>query len=392
MLQLCARQEYGTFSKFFAKAKKSLRQTTNSEAPKKMRKYLESIIIIRRVGLLISTLVLLVVAAMGIADVNATGYRATLPGDAGNFDTASLFTALTSSNDAIGGNSFVRGNEGTGGPDTLPGDAINFASPFTMLTSSDDTISEDSFVGRDVPTSYPDTLPGGAINFGAASPFTLLTSSNDTISGNSNITGNVGIQSGIFSLAKNSNVIGNLFYHTGVTRNISGHVSGTTSLNNAAIDNAFSDLQMLSDAAFAEPVTPRYSTLTMVNLNGSSLSITGGANEKVVLRLTSFVLVSSNFTLSGTATTSFIINVTGNFSVTNNSNIILSGVPVANVLFNIRGTGSVVTMGNSNISGNLLALNRTVTISGNTNVTGKVIANQVNISGNTNIVSPTRNR
>ena len=360
-----------------------------------MKKYLESIIVIRRIGLLTFTVLPLVMLAMGIADVKAaTGYSGTLPGDATNFAAASPFNVLTSSYDTMSGDSFVRANEGTGYPDTLPGGAINFgaASPFTVLFPSDDTISEDSFVGRDVPTSYPDTLPGGAINFGAASPFTLLTSSNDTISGNSNITGNVGIQSGIFSLAKNSNIIGNLFYHTGVTRNISGHVSGTTSLDNAAIDNAFSDLQMLSDTAFAEPVTPRYSTLTMVNLNGGSLSITGGANEKVVLSLTSFVLVSSNFTLSGTTTTSFIINVTGNFSVTNNSNIILSGVPVANVLFNIRGTGSVVTMGNSNISGNLLALNRTVTISGNTNVTGKVIASQVNISGNTNIVSPTRNR
>jgi cytoskeletal protein CcmA (bactofilin family) len=359
-----------------------------------MKKYLESIIVIRRIGLLTFTVLSLVMLAMGIADVKAaTSYSGTLPGDATNFAAASPFNVLTSSYDAMSGDSFVRANEVTGYAGMLPGGAINFgaASPFTVLFPSDDTISEDSFVGRDVPTTYSDTLPGGAINFGAASPFTLLTSSNDTISGNTNITGNVGIQSGTISLAKNSIINGNLVYHTGVTRNVSGKVLGTTSLNNAAIDNAFSDLQMLSDAAFAEPVTPRYSTLTMVNLNGHSLTITGGANEKVVLRLTQFVLVSSNFTLSGTATTSFLINVTGNFSVTNNSNILLSGVPVANVLFNIRGTGSVVTMGNSNISGNLLALNRTVTISGNTNITGKVIANQVNISGNTNIVSPTRN-
>ena len=359
-----------------------------------MKKYLESIIVIRRIGLLTFTVPPLVVLAMGIADVKANGYAGTLPGDATNFAAASPFNVLTSSYDTMSGDSFVRANEGTGYPDALPGGAINFgaASTFTVLFPSDDTISEDSFVARDAPTSYPDTLPGGAINFGRASPFTLLTSSNDTISGNSNITGNVGIQSGIFSLSKNGNVYGNLVYDTGVTRNISGHVSGTISNNNMAIDNAFLDAQMLSDAAFAEPVTPRYSTLTTVNLVNGSLTIAGGANEKVVLMLTNFVLNASNFTLSGTATTSFIINVTGNFSITNNSNISLFGVPVFNVLFNIRGAGSVVTMGNSNISGYLLALNRTVTISGNTNITGGVIANQVNISGNTNVVSPTHNR
>ena len=360
-----------------------------------MKKYLESIIVIRRIGLLTFTVLPLVMLAMGIADVKAaTGYSGTLPGDATNFAAASPFNVLTSSYDTMSGDSFVRANEGTGYPDALPGGAINFgaASTFTVLFPSDDTISEDSLVGRDVPTTYPDTLPGGAINFGAASPFTLLTSSNDTISGNSNVTGNVGIQSGTFSLAKHSNVNGNLVYHTGVTRTISGNVSGTISNNDMAIDNAFIDAQMLSDAAFAEAVTPRYLTLTMVNLNHGNLTITGGANEKVVLQLTNFVLTASNFTLSGMATTSFLINVTGNFSVTNSSNIYLSGVPVANVLFNIRGTGSAVTLGtSSNISGNLLALNRTVNISGSSNITGKVIANQVNLSGSSNVVSPTRN-
>jgi hypothetical protein len=149
---------------------------------------------------------------------------------------------------------------------------------------------------------------------------------------------------------------------------------------------------LLSDAAFAEPVTPRYATLTRVYLSGSSLTITGGANEKVVLRLTDFVLTNnSTFTLSGTATTSFIVNITGNFSITGNSHISLVNVPVANVLFNVRGTGTAVSMGNSTMQGNLLALNRTVNIGQNGQVTGKVIANQVNISGNSSVVSPTHN-
>ena len=354
-----------------------------------MKKYLESIIVIRRIGLLTFSVLPLVMLAMGIADVKATtGYSGTLPGDVTNFAAASPFTVLTSSYDTMSGDSFVRANEGTGYTGMLPGGTINFAaaSPFTVLFPSDDTISEDSLVGRDVPTTYPDTLPGGAINFGAASPFTVLTSSNDSIS-QSNIGGNVGIQSGTFSLDRKSNVNGNLVYKNGVTRNISGNVTGTTSRNDALIDSALSDAQMLSDAAFAESVTPRYATLTSVNLSNNNLTITGGANEKVVLRLTDFVLSQATFTLSGTATTAFLINVTRNFSL-NNANISLVNVPVSHVLFNIRGTGTV-TLTNSNMSGNLLALNRTVAIS-HVNFTGKVIANQVTIS-QSNVVSPTTN-
>jgi hypothetical protein len=193
----------------------------------------------------------------------------------------------------------------------------------------------------------------------------------------------------------NSFVYGNLVYHSGVSRNLSGgsRVTGRTYQDDATIDNALLDAQLLSDAAFAEPVTPRYATLTSVNLSGSSLTITGGANEKVVLRLTDFVLTNnSTFTLSGTATTSFIVNVTRNFSLGGNSHISLVNVPASHVLFNIRGTGSVVSMGNSTGSGILLALNRTVNLSQNGQVTGWVIANQVNISGNSSVVSPTRNR
>jgi hypothetical protein len=355
-----------------------------------MKKYLESIIVIRRVGLLASTLVPLVVAAMGIADVKATP-------DTPSGDAISPFTLLTSSNDTtISENPFVRGNEATGYPDTLQGDAINFgrASLFTVLSSSNDTMSENSFVGGNTPTTYPDTLPGGAINFGRASSFTVLTHSNDAITGGSNVHGNVGIQSGTFSLDRNSDVYGNLVYHAGVMRHIQGNVTGTQTQNDPAIDNALMDAQMLSDAAFAEPVTSRYAGLTMVNLNGGSLTITGGANEKVVLKLTNFVLAhGADFTLQGTATTSFLVNITGNFALSGGSNISLLNVPVANVLFNIRGHGTFNISGGSNISGNLLALNGTVNISGGSNITGVVIANQVNLSNNSNVnaVSPTRN-
>jgi hypothetical protein len=252
-------------------------------------------------------------------------------------------------------------------------------------------------VGAGAASAYEDTLSDGEINLGAASPFTVLTSSSDVIRGGSTVQGTVGIQSGSFNLSGGSTVTGDLVYDSGVMRNISGGsiVRGRTYQDNTTIDNALSDAQMLSDAAFAEAVTARYATLTSVNLNHSSLTITGGADEKIVLRLTDFVLTNNSiFTLSGTATTAFIVNVTNNFSLSSNSSISLLNVPASNVLFNILGTGSTVVLrGGSTMSGTLLALHRKVRIRGRSHFeNGRVIANQVNMSRHANLLTPTRNQ
>jgi choice-of-anchor A domain-containing protein len=241
--------------------------------------------------------------------------------------------------------------------------------------------------------SNQDTLSGGQINIGSASVFAVLTSSSDWIRGGSVVKGDIGIDQGKFTLSGGSDVFGDLIYHKGVAFNTSGgSIHGRAYSDDPLIDSALMDAQMLSDAAFAEPVTPRYATLTSVNLNHSSLSITGGANEKVVLRLTDFVLTdNSTFTLSGTATTSFIINVTQNFSLTSHSHISLVNVPASNVLFNLRGTRSTFALkGGSTMSGTLLALNRKVKIK-HSKVFGRVIANQLKITKHS-VLTPTTNQ
>jgi hypothetical protein len=243
-------------------------------------------------------------------------------------------------------------------------------------------------------SQYQDTLPDGQINTGSASVFTVLTSSSDWIRGGSVLQGDIGIDQGKFTLSGGSDVFGDVVYHTGVVLDTSGgSVHGRTFSDDPLIDSALMDAQMLSDAAFAESVTPRYATLNSVNLNHGSLTITGGANEKVVLSLTDFVLTNNSIlTLSGTATTSFIINVTDTFSLRSNSHISLVNVPASNVLFNILGTGSTVWLrGGSTMPGTLLALHRRVRIRGGSQVVGRVIANQVRITRHSSVLTPTRN-
>ena len=243
-----------------------------------------------------------------------------------------------------------------------------------------------------------DTLPGGAINVGSADYFTVLTKgdagfTDNTITGPSFVTGNYGFGGqGKLSITGSSNINGKLVTHSGAQVNTSGAGAVTAGIttNDALLNQALADAQALSDAAAAESVSAAYASLT--NVNGS-MTITGGPGEKVVLKLQDFKLDGgSTFTLQGTATTSFIINVTKRFALTGNSQIVLAGVPPQNVLFNILGKGEQVAFsGKAGMSGILLALNRKVDLSSG-HVTGKVIANQVVITSGGSVVTPVTNR
>ena len=247
-----------------------------------------------------------------------------------------------------------------------------------------------------------DTLPGGAINVGSADYFTVLTKSepgftDNNLTGSSFVIGNYGVGGqGDLTLTGDAHIDGNLVIHSGGKLKTTGNakINGSVSNNDAQLNQALADAQMLSDAAAMEAVTPAYAFLTDVKLNGGqSMTITGGPGEKVVLSLQNFSLTgNSTFTLQGTATTSFIINVAKNFSLTGNSQILLSGVPPQNVLFNILGKGSQVALtGKSEMSGILLALNRKVELTGGSRVKGKVIADQVVLTGGSSVVTPTTN-
>jgi len=252
-------------------------------------------------------------------------------------------------------------------------------------------------VGIFTASAATDTLPGGAINVGSADYFTVLAKgdagfTDNTITGPSFVTGNYGLGGGKLSITGSSKITGKLVQHSGTQLNTSGAgtVSEGSTTNDAQLDQAFADAQALSDMAAAEAVTPTYASLN--NVNGS-MTITGGANEKIVLSLQDFKLNGgATFTLQGTATTSFIINVSRTFALTGGSKILLSGVPPQNVLFNIRGTGSQVAFsGGSSMSGILLALNRKVDLSAG-HVIGKVIANQVVITSGGSVVTATTNK
>src|SRR5690242_8630801 len=112
-----------------------------------------------------------------------------------------------------------------------------------------------------------DTLPNGAINVGSADYFTVLAKgdagfTDNTITGPSFVNGNYGLGGGKLSITGSSVINGKLVKRTGTQVNGASAISGGVTTNDAQLDQAFADAQMLSDMAAAEAVTPAYASLT----------------------------------------------------------------------------------------------------------------------------------
>jgi Ice-binding-like len=156
----------------------------------------------------------------------------------------------------------------------------------------------------------------------------------------------------------------------------------------ALLDNGVNEALAASAHAFS--LTPNRPNTSVKLLGNHALTITGAPGETVVLSLKNFILRdNSSFTLQGTATTTFVINVRKKFSLSGNSHIDLVGVQWDQVLFNVVGTGQRVSLGgNSVFNGILMANDRTIKMKGDATVSGELIANRLRLRGSTRVLHP----
>lgn len=156
----------------------------------------------------------------------------------------------------------------------------------------------------------------------------------------------------------------------------------------ALLDNGVDEALAASAHAFS--LTPNRPN-TSVKLHGDhNITITGAPGETVVLSLKNFILrENSSFTLQGTATTTFIINVRKKFSLKGNSHIDLVGLQWNQVLFNVVGTGQKVLLGGNSIFGGILmANNRTIKLKGDATVSGEIVGNRLKLRGSSSVLHP----
>jgi hypothetical protein len=156
----------------------------------------------------------------------------------------------------------------------------------------------------------------------------------------------------------------------------------------ALLDNGVNEALAASAHAFS--LTPNRPNTSVKLLGNKALTITGAPGETVVLSLKNFILRdNSSFTLQGTATTTFVINVNKKFSLSGNSHIDLAGVQWDQVLFNVVGTGQRVSLGGSSVfNGILMANDRTIKMKGDATVFGELIANRLKIRGSSRVLHP----
>jgi hypothetical protein len=156
----------------------------------------------------------------------------------------------------------------------------------------------------------------------------------------------------------------------------------------ALLDNGVNEALAASAHAFS--LTPNRPNTSVKLLGNHALTITGAPGETVVLNLKNFILRdNSSFTLQGTATTTFVINVRKKFSLSGNSHIDLVGVQWDQVLFNVVGTGQRVSLGGSSVfNGILMANDRTIKMKGDATVSGELIANRLKIRGSNRVLHP----
>lgn len=225
----------------------------------------------------------------------------------------------------------------------------------------------------------------GNLSLGASSPDANLIGNGALVEGDVALAG-----SGSATVNGGAQAVGTVYRKTGgtLTLNNGGVVTGG-SVQNASTDSFLNqgvmDANNASNAAFALAASAGYPTT--INAN-SSLTLSGSGT--VVLKLTDFMLSSgAALTLQGSATTTFIVNVSKKFSLSNGSRVQLAGGLLwDNVLFNVRGSGTAIVTGGSIFNGILMANSRTVTVDNSSQVLGEVIANKVKINGSGKVKRP----
>ena len=157
------------------------------------------------------------------------------------------------------------------------------------------------------------------------------------------------------------------------TVNLSGGSQVLGSINpNVNMQAVDDDARAARVVAEALAVTPS-STFASLG-NGASLTGTGGTR---VIDVTGDVGLSGGgaITFNGTAADLFIIRIGGKMTMSGGSSIVLNGVTAGQILWDLKGTGDAVDInGNSIVNGTILAIDRSIIISGGV-VNGQLISN-----------------
>src|SRR5262249_9170902 len=190
------------------------------------------------------------------------------------------------------------------------------------------------------------------------------------------VTGNVGAPNSAKVLESAPSTVTGDFV-VGSSANTSGIKGshGPIVVDDALLAQAVSDAQPAA-ADFA-PLTPTLPASSFNNgvINGN-VTVQGGNGAVNVVDLPQLSVQSGSLTLVGTAGTSFVINVAGNFNLHSGKIIVSGGMGPLDVVYNITSPNATVTTGKGEKTttvGILLAPNNTINSMDSSTFLGEVI-------------------
>ncbi|GEM_PF-3278744 len=220
-----------------------------------------------------------------------------------------------------------------------------------------------------------------SVNLGPAGSYAVFAGADAkfSLNGPSAVAGNIAIgANGQINWAGPATVAGTAFEDVGVGGPNSGVVPAGGFVHADLTSAALAAINASANAA-ALPPTTSVAGNTIVSTNASQ-SLTVNSNVPggpTVLSLQDVILNSGDLTFNGGPNDTFIVNVSGQFSINDGASIqTAGGVTPAHILFNITGPGSDVSVAGStasSISGTLLAPSRNVSFHDKT-LNGAIIA------------------
>ena len=233
-----------------------------------------------------------------------------------------------------------------------------------------------------------------------------VTISDASLSAQPDVKGNVGL-GGTGNLTMTLSQISGTVYNETGSYNGNGTVTGGIVTDASYVNTAAKNATTASNTAAglstttvglsvfgSTPASVLSNTPAAFLLNNVPGGITdNGHSGTYVLNLNDLILSGAGaiFTITGTTSTNYVINVNRYLGLSSGAQIALSGgLTPRNVLFNVKSTSTndVGFGGGASLSGILLAPNRNVKLTGAATIVGEVIGKSVSLSGSSRVINP----
>jgi choice-of-anchor A domain-containing protein len=198
------------------------------------------------------------------------------------------------------------------------------------------------------------TIPqylGNAGPLGAGAPWAMISLRDFTANGPGTDNGNVAVGSGSATINNPFTINGQVFLGSGVQYQSNVNPSGGESSNPSLVNSAINDAKSASSQFSA--MTP---TQTVGELGNNSSITSSGPGAFNVIDAPDVNITNGTLTINGDANSSFVINLSGDFRVSNGGVVLSGGVKPYNIAWNIGGNLTITGGGPATFYGEALVL------------------------------------